>query len=123
MILAPRKAQQVTHCAPATHDIQVGQGKLREDSDQYYRDPNAARYPTYPLEPMIRAILTDNHSEGMILTPRKAQQVTHCAPATHDIQVGQGKVDFQDLPSSEKTRTSTIAIQMPHDTRRIHWNQ
>ncbi|CAP79816.1 Pc12g01890 [Penicillium rubens Wisconsin 54-1255] len=33
--------------------------KLREDSDQYYRDPNAARYPTYPLEPMIRAILTD----------------------------------------------------------------
>ncbi|CAI7599387.1 unnamed protein product [Penicillium glandicola] len=33
--------------------------KLREDSGQYYRDSNAARYPTYPLEPMIRAILTD----------------------------------------------------------------
>ncbi|KAL4868639.1 hypothetical protein BDV12DRAFT_197160 [Aspergillus spectabilis] len=33
--------------------------QLREDSGQYYRDPNAARYPTYPLELMIQAILTE----------------------------------------------------------------
>ncbi|KAJ6117875.1 hypothetical protein N7523_005783 [Penicillium sp. IBT 18751x] len=33
--------------------------QLREDSGQYYRDANAARYPTYPLEPMIQAILTE----------------------------------------------------------------
>ncbi|KAJ5150851.1 uncharacterized protein N7482_010103 [Penicillium canariense] len=33
--------------------------QLREDSGQYYRDPNAARFPTYPLEPAIQAILTE----------------------------------------------------------------
>ena len=33
--------------------------QLQEDSGQYYRDLNAARSPTYPLEPMIQAILTD----------------------------------------------------------------
>ncbi|KAJ5873610.1 uncharacterized protein N7473_013169 [Penicillium subrubescens] len=33
--------------------------QLREDSGQYYHDANAARYPTYPLEPMIQAILTE----------------------------------------------------------------
>ncbi|GAD99220.1 conserved hypothetical protein [Paecilomyces variotii No. 5] len=30
--------------------------QLQEDSGLYYRDKNAARYPLYPLEPMIRAI-------------------------------------------------------------------
>jgi hypothetical protein len=33
--------------------------QLQEDSGQCYRDLNAARSPTYPLEPMIQAILTD----------------------------------------------------------------
>jgi hypothetical protein len=31
--------------------------KLQEDNGTYYRDPNAARYPTYPTEPAIRALL------------------------------------------------------------------
>ncbi|CRG92737.1 hypothetical protein PISL3812_09804 [Talaromyces islandicus] len=33
--------------------------QLREDSGRYYRDKNAARYPLYPLEPMIRAIMIE----------------------------------------------------------------
>jgi hypothetical protein len=33
--------------------------QLREDSGIFYRDKNAARYPTYPLEPMIRAIMME----------------------------------------------------------------
>ncbi|RAO66680.1 uncharacterized protein BHQ10_002692 [Talaromyces amestolkiae] len=33
--------------------------QLRGDSGLYYRDKNAARYPLYPLEPMIRAIMMD----------------------------------------------------------------
>ncbi|KAI3109476.1 hypothetical protein CBS147333_5461 [Penicillium roqueforti] len=33
---------------------------LPQDRGDYYRDRNAARYPTYPLEPMVQAILTDN---------------------------------------------------------------
>ncbi|EED23739.1 conserved hypothetical protein [Talaromyces stipitatus ATCC 10500] len=33
--------------------------KLPADSGLYYRDKNAARYPTYPLEPMVRAIRMD----------------------------------------------------------------
>ncbi|CAI7567729.1 unnamed protein product [Penicillium glandicola] len=32
---------------------------LQQDSGAYYRDRNAARYPTHPLEPMVQAILTD----------------------------------------------------------------
>jgi len=30
---------------------------LREDAGQYYRDKNAARYPKYPIEPAIAAVL------------------------------------------------------------------
>ncbi|KAF9883559.1 hypothetical protein FE257_003198 [Aspergillus nanangensis] len=33
--------------------------QLRADSGIYFRDLNSARHPTYPLEPMIRAILMD----------------------------------------------------------------
>ncbi|KAJ5352886.1 hypothetical protein N7452_001860 [Penicillium brevicompactum] len=33
--------------------------QLRQDSGQYYWDSNAARHPSYPLEPMIQAILSD----------------------------------------------------------------
>ena len=29
--------------------------QLKQDSGDYFRDPNAARYPTYPTEPAIRA--------------------------------------------------------------------
>lgn len=32
---------------------------LPQDNGTYYRDRNAAQYPTYPLEPMVQAILTD----------------------------------------------------------------
>ncbi|KAH8430079.1 uncharacterized protein LDX57_007749 [Aspergillus melleus] len=34
--------------------------QLREDSGVYFRDLNSARHPTYPLEPMVRAVLIDN---------------------------------------------------------------
>ena len=34
--------------------------KLKQDSGQYFRDPNAARYPQFPLEPAVRALLTLN---------------------------------------------------------------
>jgi len=30
--------------------------RLREDSGEYFRDPNAARYPRYPTEPVLRAL-------------------------------------------------------------------
>ncbi|KUM59432.1 hypothetical protein ACN42_g7694 [Penicillium freii] len=32
---------------------------LPQDNGTYYRDRNAAQFPTYPLEPMVQAILTD----------------------------------------------------------------
>ncbi|PMD43754.1 hypothetical protein L207DRAFT_423182 [Hyaloscypha variabilis F] len=32
--------------------------RLKEDSGEYFRDPNAARYSRYPTEPMFRALLT-----------------------------------------------------------------
>lgn len=32
---------------------------LPEDNGTYYRDRNAAQYPTHPLEPMVQAILID----------------------------------------------------------------
>ncbi|KAL5119740.1 hypothetical protein ACEQ8H_002346 [Pleosporales sp. CAS-2024a] len=31
--------------------------RLAVDSGQYYRDPNAARYPAYPLVPVVQAVL------------------------------------------------------------------
>lgn len=31
--------------------------KLKEDDAEYFRDPNAARYPSHPMEPAVRAIL------------------------------------------------------------------
>ena len=34
--------------------------KLQEDSGEYYRDPNAARYPKHPNEPAIRALFQVN---------------------------------------------------------------
>ena len=32
--------------------------KLKEDSGDFYRDPNAARYPDLPMDPAVEAILT-----------------------------------------------------------------
>ncbi|KAF2017638.1 hypothetical protein BU24DRAFT_440534 [Aaosphaeria arxii CBS 175.79] len=34
--------------------------RLEEDKGTYYRDPNAARYPTYPTEPAVQAIFRTN---------------------------------------------------------------
>jgi hypothetical protein len=33
---------------------------LKLDSGEYYRDPNAARYPEYPLVPVVQTILNDH---------------------------------------------------------------
>lgn len=33
--------------------------KLKEDSGNYFRDPNAARYPRYPSEPAVQALLIE----------------------------------------------------------------
>ncbi|KAF1364341.1 hypothetical protein EJ07DRAFT_162150 [Lizonia empirigonia] len=31
--------------------------RLKEDSGQYFRDPNAAKYPDYPMAPVVHAVL------------------------------------------------------------------
>lgn len=36
--------------------------RLQEDKGDFFRDPNAARFPTYPLEPAVRALLMGNQS-------------------------------------------------------------
>ena len=36
---------------------------LDQDRGDYFRDPNAARFPSYPLEPAVRALLTEE--EGL----------------------------------------------------------
>jgi hypothetical protein len=33
---------------------------LKEDSGQYFRDPNAAKYPNYPMAPVVHAIVETN---------------------------------------------------------------
>lgn len=34
--------------------------KLQEDDGQYFRDPNAARYPSHPMQPAIEAVLMED---------------------------------------------------------------
>lgn len=34
--------------------------RLKEDKGDYFRDPNAARFPSYPLEPAVRTLLTEH---------------------------------------------------------------
>ncbi|CAG5138526.1 uncharacterized protein ALTATR162_LOCUS381 [Alternaria atra] len=34
--------------------------RLKEDSGQYFRDPNAAKYPNYPMAPVVHAIVETN---------------------------------------------------------------
>ena len=36
--------------------------RLEEDKGDYFRDPNAARFPSYPLEPAVRALLMEIES-------------------------------------------------------------
>ncbi|KAI9749179.1 MAG: hypothetical protein M1815_002709 [Lichina confinis] len=36
--------------------------RLEQDKGDYFRDRNAARFPTYPLEPAVRAILSESES-------------------------------------------------------------
>ncbi|KAH7086565.1 hypothetical protein FB567DRAFT_74020 [Paraphoma chrysanthemicola] len=33
--------------------------RLKEDSGQYYRDPNAANYPKFPIAPVVQAVLSN----------------------------------------------------------------
>ena len=35
-----------------------GSQQLQQDKGDYFRDPNAARFPSYPTEPAVRAVLT-----------------------------------------------------------------
>lgn len=37
-----------------------GRRQLKGDRGDYLRDPNAAKYPTYPMEPAIQAIIHEN---------------------------------------------------------------
>jgi hypothetical protein len=34
--------------------------KLPQDSGRYFRDPNAARHPSHPMEPAVKAVLAQN---------------------------------------------------------------
>lgn len=34
--------------------------RLKEDSGQYFRDPNAAKYPDYPMAPVVHAVVEAN---------------------------------------------------------------
>ena len=34
--------------------------QLKQDRGDYFRDPNAAKYPTYPIEPAIRTVLAES---------------------------------------------------------------
>ncbi|KAH0562482.1 hypothetical protein GP486_002828 [Trichoglossum hirsutum] len=42
---------------PAWTPLQTPE-KLKEDSGEYFRDPNAARFPNYPTEPAVHAIFS-----------------------------------------------------------------
>ncbi|KAF2793546.1 hypothetical protein K505DRAFT_417731 [Melanomma pulvis-pyrius CBS 109.77] len=42
---------------PAWTPVKEAQ-RLKEDNGQYFRDPNGARYPRYPTEPAVQAVLT-----------------------------------------------------------------
>ena len=34
--------------------------ELDEDEGEYFRDPNAARYPSHPMQPAVEAIFREN---------------------------------------------------------------
>jgi len=42
---------------PAVWDPPPGATKLKKDSGRYFRDPNAARYPSHPIEPAVKTVL------------------------------------------------------------------
>ncbi|KAI4092634.1 MAG: hypothetical protein LQ339_007857 [Xanthoria mediterranea] len=62
---------EITHCAyvasfswldrapPAWTPLDEPR-RLEEDKGDYFRDPNAARFPSYPLEPAVRTLLTEH---------------------------------------------------------------
>ncbi|KAH8689077.1 hypothetical protein BGW36DRAFT_309159 [Talaromyces proteolyticus] len=45
---------------PPVWNPPAGSRQLKGDRGDYLRDPNAAKYPTYPMEPAIQAILHEN---------------------------------------------------------------
>jgi len=45
---------------PPTWTPQKDISTPKEDSGDYFRDPNAARFPTYPMEPVVRSIFETN---------------------------------------------------------------
>lgn len=42
---------------PAVWDPPLGTRKLPKDSGRYFRDPNAARHPSHPMEPAVKTVL------------------------------------------------------------------
>ena len=38
----------------------MGAVKLEEDSGRYFRDANAARHPSHPMEPAVKAVIAHN---------------------------------------------------------------
>lgn len=41
-------------------DPPQGATKLPQDSGKYFRDQNAARHPSHPMEPAVKAVLAQN---------------------------------------------------------------
>ncbi|KAI7163225.1 hypothetical protein KC349_g1517 [Hortaea werneckii] len=48
--------------APPKYDPPNIPKQLQEDSGEFFRDKNGARYPNFPMEPTVRAILLQNSS-------------------------------------------------------------
>lgn len=46
--------------APAEWKPPSQSTQLLEDSGQYFRDPNAARYPSYPMQPAVEAVFMEH---------------------------------------------------------------
>ncbi|CAG8906227.1 unnamed protein product [Penicillium egyptiacum] len=53
------KSRIIVPGEPAKWTPLSGHPTLPQDRGGYYRDRNAAQYPTHPMEPMVQAILTD----------------------------------------------------------------
>jgi hypothetical protein len=45
---------------PAVWDPPSEAKKLPQDSGRYFKDPNAARHPSHPMEPAVKAVLMQN---------------------------------------------------------------
>lgn len=88
--------------------------KLKEDAGEYFRDQNAARYPSYPMQPAIEAILKQNPD-----FPTESIDIVGCGSTVGNLLRFVRKIDREFRMLVEVVGSTVFLIRRENSPREV----